>query len=491
MVERYSEIPGSHVMVSPYALIYLIATVTPAIIGFFALILYTHLLSPNEYGFYVIGASIAGIISAIFFAWVRLAVARFQAKSPDADLRSEAVVAYGGTVMVIACLTPVAVLVARPSFGFGFIAGSLVLSLSMTAFELSQEFRRAGLNPVRYTMVAVLRGLLGLALGYFAIRLGGGGLGLLLAIGASFLIANVLSLQTTATKPFRLFSAPHLSQFVSYGLPFSLGALAFALHSTLDRLGVAYLLGQNSAGYYGLAADMSRQFIVIFAGSVASAMFPLAFRSLATAGAAATRERLKEGFELLLALIAPIAVWLAISADIVAGTLLGTEFQMSVATLLPVLAFGRMCGAINQFYVQISFQLAERPLLQVIHDSLILGLNLVLLIFLTLSFGLIGSALAILIAEAAGILIGMRLSRRAFPLPLNAAGLTRVLISTAIMSLATYSVRVIADGHGIMTLLALAAVGGGAYAGAALVFDVAGIRSTIMSLHLPRWFVTE
>ena len=159
----------------------------PGTIGFGALILYTHLLSVAEYGIYVVGASIAGIISAIFFAWVRLSVARYQAKSPDLDLRAEAIVAYGGTVLVIACLTPVALLIVRPNIGFGVVAGSLLMSLSLTAFEISQEFRRAQLNSLRYLTIGLMRSDIGLAFGYAAIELGGGGLGLLVGIGASFL----------------------------------------------------------------------------------------------------------------------------------------------------------------------------------------------------------------------------------------------------------------------------------------------------------------
>ena len=187
-------------MINPYALIYLVAHAIPAIIGFGALILYTHLLSAAEYGIYVIGASIAGIISAVFFAWVRLSVARYQAKSPELDLRAEAIVAYGGTVVVIACLAPVAFLIIRPNIGFGIAAGCLLLSLSLTAFEISQEFRRAQLNSLRYMTIAVTRAVLGLAFGYAAIELGGGGLGLLFAIGTSFLIGNVLSFQGNAAR---------------------------------------------------------------------------------------------------------------------------------------------------------------------------------------------------------------------------------------------------------------------------------------------------
>jgi O-antigen/teichoic acid export membrane protein len=66
-------------MISPHALIYLCAYMVPALVGFLALILYTHLLSPAEYGVYVIGSSVAAIISAVFFAWVRQSVLRYQA----------------------------------------------------------------------------------------------------------------------------------------------------------------------------------------------------------------------------------------------------------------------------------------------------------------------------------------------------------------------------------------------------------------------------
>lgn len=469
-------------MINPYALIYLVAHAIPAVIGFAALILYTHLLSAAEYGIYVIGASIAGIISAVFFAWVRLSVARYQAKSPELDLRAEAIVAYGGTVVVIACLAPVALLLIRPNIGLGIVASCLLLSLSLTAFEISQEFRRAQLNPLRYMTIAVTRAVLGLAFGYAAIELGGGGLGLLVGIGASFLVGNILSFQSSAGKPLQSLSIGYLKQFVRYGFPFLIGALAFALHSALDRLSVAYLLGPSAAGSYGLAADMTRQLAAVLASSAASAVFPIAFRNLAEAGVGATRARLAEGAELLLALIAPVTVWLAISADVVAGTLLGAEFQTGVASLLPVLALGRMCGAINQHYLHVSFQLAEKPMLQVVHDCLILVVNIALLFPLTLAFGLPGTAAAVLIAEAFGILIGITLSRRAFKLPFNAWGMARVSAATLTVAVVTYAVKSASGGPGVSALLSLAVAGCSAYVVGALLFDVAGIRTMVASL---------
>ena len=61
-------------MLNRYFSIYLGAHLLPAAIGFFAITAYTRLLSPAEYGVYVVGLSIAGILGAVFFAWIRLSV---------------------------------------------------------------------------------------------------------------------------------------------------------------------------------------------------------------------------------------------------------------------------------------------------------------------------------------------------------------------------------------------------------------------------------
>jgi O-antigen/teichoic acid export membrane protein len=478
-------------MISSYGLIYLVGQALPAVISFLALIVYTHLLSPAEYGIYVIGTSIAGIISALSFSWIPRAVSRYQAGSPELDMRGDAIIGYGGTVAVVSCLLPAVMLVARPNIDFGVLAGSLFLSFSTNAFVISQEFQRARLDARRYMIAAQIRSILSLALGYAVIVFGGGGLSLLAATGMSFVIANFFCFQRNVSRPLRLFPAHYLMQFVRYGMPFSLGAASIALHNTLDRLGVAYLLGPSAAGNYGLAAETTRQLMLVLASSFASAMFPIAFRTFGEAGAAATRKSLSEGLEFLLALIVPVAVWLAISAEAVAGTLLGSEYQAQFAALLPLLAMARMCGAVNQYYLQISFQLAEKPLLQVAHDTLIFILNAALFFWLTHEFGLIGTATSVLVAETLGIPIGIWLSRRTFKMPFNGWGTARVLAATAIMAMVTYAAKAALGGHGALALLGMTCGGGVAYLGSAIFFNVAGVRSLIAPFLRPRSVAAE
>src|SRR4029077_6408617 len=50
---------------------YSIASVASAVIGLLSAICFTRLLSPEQYGVYIIGLSTAGIVSAVLFTWVR------------------------------------------------------------------------------------------------------------------------------------------------------------------------------------------------------------------------------------------------------------------------------------------------------------------------------------------------------------------------------------------------------------------------------------
>jgi hypothetical protein len=95
-----------------------------------------------------------------------------------------------------------------------------------------------------------------------------------------------------------------------------------------------------------------------------------------------------------------------------------------------------------------------------------------------------------LIAEGLGVIIGIWLSRKAFVLPFNGAGMARVFAATCVMAAATYAVKA-ASGQGMLALLSVAAGGGLAYVGAALLLDVAGIRSWLAAIVTPRRLAAE
>ena len=87
---------------------YSVASVVSAAIGLLSAVVFTRLLTPEEYGVYVVGLSTAGIVSALLFTWVRVSALRFQSEGGAVDVRKTIFVAY----LISALAAPVALLVA-------------------------------------------------------------------------------------------------------------------------------------------------------------------------------------------------------------------------------------------------------------------------------------------------------------------------------------------------------------------------------------------
>jgi O-antigen/teichoic acid export membrane protein len=471
-------------MLNRHFSIYLVAYILPAAVGFFAVTAYTRLLSPAEYGVYVVGISLAGILGAIFFAWIKLSVSRYQAMSAEVDFRGTAMVAFALTAAVLCATTPLVVLL-RSDVSVELLLASMFVAIMANAVDVGQEFERAKLRPYRFAAISIVRSVSSVGFGLLGIWLGWGGLGLLAAFGLGSLTGIILNLIGDRTRIAR-FQRSQFMQLARYGLPLTLAGLSVAVYSASDRLIVAYLLGKDAAGIFGVAADLPRQFMVMIASSVAAATVPLVFRSLSENSKETTRERLTESLELLLVVVTPVAIWLALAADQVAGTLVGVDFRAGVSALLPTLVLARSFGIANQFYVQISFQLAERPFMLSAQSFHTLVVIVILMVALIPGYGLHGAALATLATEAIGFLAAVVLMHRAHPVPFEFKRLAGGAVSAAVMAAAILIARSQAGGTGLVPLAIVSLAGGLAYAAAAWLLNVANVRT--LSLRFLRTF---
>ncbi|RTM14087.1 MAG: hypothetical protein EKK33_07970, partial [Bradyrhizobiaceae bacterium] len=163
-------------MLNRHFSIYLVAYILPAAVGFFAVTAYTRLLTPAEYGVYVVGISLAGILGAIFFAWIKLSVSRYQAMSAEVDFRGTAMVAFALTAAVLCATTPLVFLV-RSDVSVELLLASMFVAIMANAVDVGQEFERAKLRPYRFAAISIVRSVSSVGFGLLAIWLGWGGLG--------------------------------------------------------------------------------------------------------------------------------------------------------------------------------------------------------------------------------------------------------------------------------------------------------------------------
>ena len=116
---------------------YSVASVVSAAIGLLSAVVFTRLLSPEEYGVYVVGLSTAGIVSALLFTWVRVSALRFQSEGGAVDVRKTIFVAY----LISALAAPIALLVATltTSVSLERNLAAIFFALGLGLFELGQE----------------------------------------------------------------------------------------------------------------------------------------------------------------------------------------------------------------------------------------------------------------------------------------------------------------------------------------------------------------
>src|SRR5258705_1154603 len=134
---------------------YSIASVVSAAIGLLSAIVFTRLLSPDEYGVYVVGLSTAGIISALLFTWVRVSALRFQSEGGSVDVRTTIFMAYLISVLAAPVALLVATLTSSVSFERNIAAGLFALGLCL--FELGQALVKARRKSLAFMSGSIVR----------------------------------------------------------------------------------------------------------------------------------------------------------------------------------------------------------------------------------------------------------------------------------------------------------------------------------------------
>ncbi len=461
-----------------HTVLYLLASTVSAIFGLMSAIVFTRLLSPAEYGVYVVGVTTAGILSALLFTWVRLSVLRYQSDGELVDLRKTAFVAY----LLSVCAAPVGLVAATVFSGVpaSRMIATLMFTIGLGLFELGQEILKARQKSASFAYASMLRSVIAFLLCLAAASLGGGGLGQLAMGAAAYFVSSCAFAFFVWEGPVAKFDAARLQQFLRFGVPITVSGLVFALHGALDRLMIAYMLGETAAGQYGASADLVRQIILIPATSIACASVPMAVRALAGGGERAARDHLELSAELLAAIVFPSVVGLALTARYVADLILGPDFRATAIEIMPILAFAWLAQSFSQSYVHSSFHLAQKPNLLIVHGAATLVVNVVGLSLLLPLHGLRGAAISLVISEGFGFLFGFALTRFAHPLPHGLARLARVGAATAVMVGAIRLIEPHLGANELLRLVTVVGVGVAAYALAALAANVANSRDRLL-----------
>jgi O-antigen/teichoic acid export membrane protein len=458
------------------ASINLAANALSALLGLLSVFVFTRLLSPHDYGVYLLGTGFASVFCVCLVSWFRNLILSEHARSGGADVRGLVLSGYS-----ICCLSaPIAYGAARlVGLDNTTALAAVVLAVAIGLFELTQDLVRARLMAVAVMKATLVRAVGVLCLGALIALASPTGFWLLLSSAAAYLLATLVQSRKAWRGTVLSFDRAGLLAVAKTGLPLTLSIFLLGISTVTDRFMIANLVDTADAGKYVAGLDLVRQTLMLPAMSAAAAFFPMAVQIRASQGDAAVRSHLSECLELLLSVTLPACLGFAVISAHVANVILGADFRETAAQTMPIIAVAVVFQILMQQYLHASFLLSGRNTFYLINTAVIIVANLILSYVLISHYGTVGAAWARLGADVIGFGCALVLSRFAFKVPLPLGRLALVMIAGLVMALAVSALDKILHVTDLTACALLAAAGFMIYAAMCWLFDISRLRARL------------
>ncbi len=399
---------------------YMPSRIVPSLAAFVGVMFFTRLLSPEEYGLYILVMATVSFAS-IPFGWLNQSSLRYFAAFKSKNFQkflSTSILSLVTLLLIIPTLWYISTIILDDLLDSRLIyllrVATLVLAVQV-GFNLTQTLLRADRKSLKYSLYsslnAVIRVSLAVSLLYF---LSFGPEGILWATAASMGVIFLWELVQIYRKwgiKISSFSRKMLVRFASYGFPLIGTTVGGLILSTSDRYMIQYLVGTESVGIYASGYKISSMSIQLFSVLIL-ASFPIIISTFENEGEEKAAHFLNDLVSLYLVILTPVVFGItALSKDIVT-LFLGKAFHHAYI-VLPWASAGAFCLGLGAYFNK-PFELKEKTsfLLYCLIFSAIL--NICLNLYLIPRFGIFGAAFATLVSYLAYLVITRIVSRRFF-----------------------------------------------------------------------------
>jgi O-antigen/teichoic acid export membrane protein len=467
-----------------HAGIYLIARGLPGIFAFLSIPLFTRLLDPARYGKYALVMSSVNLINAIFLSWLALGLVRFLPAHRHAPARLKStLLSTAGLLVALAGLAAISVYLVpawRPWYPVAVVAFGVLLA--QTPYDLFCEFTRSQIMPWRFMSLQFTRSLVATLLGALLIRAGAGWWGPLagLMVGMAIPVAYTWRRDWSDVRP--IIDREMLAQICRYAIPVSITFTLAVVISSSDRFLIAWFKGEDAAGLYSVAVDLTNRSLFLLMNVVNMAMYPLAVRAFEDRGREAAQEQMRHNASLLMAVGIPCVVAMGLLAGSIAHSILGESFRATASGIIPLVALGAFLAGFKAFHWDAAFQFAHATIHQVWIVLIVAVINIGLNLAFVPRLGINGAAMASVLAYIVSISMTAIIGRRYFSLPMPLRPLLQVILATAAMALVLYPLR---QYRGLGALTAQSALGAAAYLTILVGQNFLDLRTSLVKRLLP------
>lgn len=400
---------------------YIPARVIPAFTGIAAVVIYTRVLTAEQYGLYTLAITTIAIMASITLEWLDRGIIRYfeeyRRRESLVEFYSTVGLSLTGVSILLLCMWYVVISLMSsqliPEFVILLKIGGLVL-LSQAGYTIILALKRASRESSKYASYSILNALgkLGVAVAFlYLLHLGPRGILWGMVVSASSVVLwELYRLYTAQLLHFPACSKRLLKQLLSYGFPLTGVSMASLVLASSDRYMIGYFLGAGDVGTYSASYNMSNMSVQFLAGILMLAAHPVIVHNFERGDEHSTRRLLTKTTAMYIISIMPIAFGITALSKAVGSVFLGGDFQDAYG-VIPWIAWGGFCFGLTQ-YIYKPFELKKKTNILFYLVLIAATLNIVLNLFFIPAFGIRGAAYSTLISYVIYLLVTWVSSRR-------------------------------------------------------------------------------
>lgn len=464
---------------------YLPANIVQGVVGLLTIVLFTRILSAEDFGRYALAFAATTLVHVAVFTWLEAAMARFWAtEKPGPGLTAHFASLYRTAFIVTAVFLPILALALwllplDPLFKLALGAGlagcpiRCLVKLGQERLRAAGEVTRSAGLDMGVTIAALVIGL------GFAMAGAGGASPLLgLALGPLAALPFILPGELRQARQ-GVVTRERVHTYAAYGYPIAASLALTTILASTDRFLLAAFLDEAAVGAYHASYSIANRTLDVLFLWLGTAGQPAMVMALERGGLPRLREAAREQASTFLLVGLPAAVGVALVARPLSEVLIGEDLRIAASSVTPWIALSALLYGLTAYYFGQAFTLGKRTGLLLPAMAIPAAANVVLNLILIPRFGLLGAAWATTLSFGAGLIGTLLIGRRVVALPLPWESLVRCGVACAAMALVVSRLPSIG---GLPELMLDAGVGALVYGGMALILNAAHVRDVALRL---------
>ena len=396
--------------------------------GFFALaaiIIFTRLLSEEQYGDYAICIAIANGMCGIFYQWLYSIYARYFIVYINKQNILAKAITLGFIISTILCLLLFIILFFILDFTFFikkiYIIIVFFIGIFLGIYNLLLQAANSNLKIIHYGIISWFKGFSFLIIGIILIKLGLDQVGLLLAYLLSVICIFIIFKSNYSFSLIELkgsyYNYNYKNELFRYGLPLVVNNLAINIVDIADRFIIYNFLGSTSLAHYSTSYDL----ITLIVGSLFSvlylAKFPTVLKFYEKGEITKCKKEIHKLGKNILDIGFPVVFIIIMLSEDISKFLLAANFVENSTKIMPIIAIAIFLSALKNYYFDLAFQLTKNTKYLVYISFFMAFFNLLLNLVLINDYGIISCAWVTFVSFLTGSILSLFFGKNFFALP--------------------------------------------------------------------------